>query len=126
MEEIKVGLLGFGTVGKGFVRLLRQNATIIEEKLGAKLTLKSIVCRDTKARRGIPVDPGVLTSDAEKVLTDPEISIIIELIGGYEPAKEFILKAINNGKHIVTFIRHKGEYGGEPVRFSSRHSEWNV
>ncbi len=102
MKEIKVGLLGFGTIGTGVVRLLRQNASVIEEKLGAKLTLKSIADLDTKTDRGVPIDSGVLTADAEQVLSDPEISIIIELIGGYKPAKEFILKAIENGKHIVT------------------------
>jgi len=71
MEEIKVGLLGFGTVGTGFVRLLRQNSTIIEERLDVKLTLKSVVCKNTKTDRGVPADPGVLASNAEKVLTDP-------------------------------------------------------
>jgi homoserine dehydrogenase len=102
MKEIKVGLLGFGTIGTGVVRLLSRNSSIIEEKLGAKLILKSIADLDTKTDRGVEVAPGVLTADAEQVLTDPEISIIIELIGGYKPSKEFILKAIENGKHIVT------------------------
>jgi homoserine dehydrogenase len=102
MKEIKVGLLGFGTIGTGVVRLLQKNFSIIEEKLGAKLTLKSIADLDTKTDRGVSLAPGVLTSNAEQVLTDPEISIIIELIGGYKPAKEFILKAIEHGKHIVT------------------------
>jgi homoserine dehydrogenase len=82
--------------------LLSRNSSIIEEKLGAKLILKSIADLDTKTDRGVEVAPGVLTADAEQVLTDPEISIIIELIGGYKPSKEFILKAIENGKHIVT------------------------
>jgi homoserine dehydrogenase len=102
MKEIKVGLLGFGTIGTGVVRLLQKNFSIIEEKLGAKLILKSIADLDTKTDRGVSLAPGVLTSNAEQVLADPEISIIIELIGGYKPAKEFILKAIENGKHIVT------------------------
>jgi homoserine dehydrogenase len=102
MKEIKVGLLGFGTIGTGVVRLLSRNASIIEEKLGARLILKSIADLDTKTDRGVEVAPGVLTADADQVLTDPDISIIIELIGGYKPSKEFILKAIENGKHIVT------------------------
>ncbi len=102
MKEIKVGLLGFGTIGTGVVRLLSSNSSVIEEKLGAKLILKSIADLDTKTDRGVEVAPGVLTADAEQVLTDPEISIIIELIGGYKPSKKFILKAIENGKHIVT------------------------
>jgi homoserine dehydrogenase len=102
MKEIKVGLLGFGTIGTGVVRLLSQNSSVIEEKLGAKLVLKHIADKDTEKDRGVQIGPGVLVADADQVLSDPEISIIIELIGGYKPAKEFILKAIENGKHIVT------------------------
>jgi homoserine dehydrogenase len=102
MEEIKVGLLGFGTVGTGVVRLFQRNFPIIEEKLGARLVLKSIAVRDTGKDRGVNLPPGVLTSDFEQVLDDPEISIIIELIGGYSPAREFVLKAVENGKHVVT------------------------
>jgi homoserine dehydrogenase len=102
MKEIKVGLLGFGTIGTGVVRLLSQNSSVIEEKLGAKLVLKHIADMDTERDRGVHVEPGVLVADAEQVVSDPEISIIIELIGGYKASKEFILKAIENGKHIVT------------------------
>jgi len=102
MKEIKVGVIGFGTIGTGVVKLLQQNSALITEKLGAKLTLKGIADRNTSTDRGVSLKPGVLTDDAEQILTDPEISIIIELIGGYKPAKEFILKAIENGKHVVT------------------------
>jgi homoserine dehydrogenase len=102
MKEIKVGLLGFGTIGTGVVRLLSQNSSVIEEKLGAKLVLKHIADMDAERDRGVHVEPGVLVADAEQVVSDPEISIIIELIGGYKASKEFILKAIENGKHIVT------------------------
>jgi len=102
MKEIKVGVIGFGTIGTGVVKLLQQNSALITEKLGAKLTLKNIADRITSNDRGLALKPGVLIDDAEQILTDPEISIIIELIGGYKPAKEFILKAIENGKHVVT------------------------
>jgi homoserine dehydrogenase len=102
MREIKVGLLGFGTIGTGVVKLLQKNGDLIAEKLGAKLTLKNIADRNTTTDRGVQVGTGVLIADADQLLTDPEISIIIELIGGYTIAKDFILKAIENGKHIVT------------------------
>jgi homoserine dehydrogenase len=102
MKEIKVGLLGLGTVGTGVVRLLRKNFPVIEEKLGARLVLKSIAVRDTGKDRGISLPPGVLTGNFEQVVSDPEISIIIELIGGYSPAGEYVFKAIENGKHVVT------------------------
>ena len=102
MKEIGVGLLGFGTIGAGVVKLMGQNAALIEEKLGARLCLRKVADRDITTDRGVVVEPGVLTQNVDEVLSDPEISVIIELIGGYTIAKEFILKAIENGKHIVT------------------------
>lgn len=102
MEEIKVGLLGFGTIGTGVVKLVQQNGALIGEKLGARLSIKRIADLDTTTDRGVHVPDGVLTASADELLTDPEISIVIELIGGYEPAKSFVLKAIENGKHVVT------------------------
>lgn len=102
MKEIGVGLLGFGTIGTGVVKLLGRNASLIEEKLGAKLRLRKVADLDIVTDRGVPVEPGVLTTNALEVVSDPDIAVVIELIGGYKTAKEFILKAIENGKHIVT------------------------
>jgi homoserine dehydrogenase len=102
MHDIKLGLLGFGTIGTGVVRLLQQNATLLEEKIGARLVLKQIADLDTTRDRGVVLPPGVLTADANLVLDDPEIAVVVELIGGYEPARTFVLRAIENGKHVVT------------------------
>src|SRR5512146_2283182 len=102
MREIKVGLLGFGTIGTGVVKLLAGNALLIEEKLGARLVLKKIADLDITTDRGVPVAAGMLTDKADEVLTDPEIAVVIELIGGYEPARTFVLRAIESGKHVVT------------------------
>jgi len=102
MKEYKVGLLGCGIVGAGVVRLLQENSSILEEKLGAKLTLKRIAVRDVAKDRGLVLAPGVITGDFRQVLADPDISIIIELMGGYSPAREYLLEAIGNGKHVIT------------------------
>ena len=102
MKDIYVGLIGFGTVGTGVVRLLAENGGLIADKLGARLVLKRIADLDTTTDRGVTLLPGVLTRDVNEILTDPEISIVIELIGGYEPAKSFVLKALAAGKHVVT------------------------
>jgi homoserine dehydrogenase len=102
MKEICVGLIGFGTVGTGVVRLLAENAGLMEEKLGARLVLKRIADLDTVTDRGVTLPAGLLTSDVGQVLDDPEIRVVIELIGGYEPAKSFVLRAIAAGKHVVT------------------------
>jgi homoserine dehydrogenase len=102
MKEIKVGLIGFGTVGSGVGRILERNSRLIEKRMGARLVLKRIADIDLKSDRGVKLRPGVLTRKAEEVIEDPEIDIIIELVGGIEPAKTFILRAIRNRKHIVT------------------------
>lgn len=102
MKDINIGLLGFGTIGTGVVKLLAGNGLLIEEKLGARLTLKRIADLDITTCRDVPVAAGVLSNSADAVLTDPDISVVIELIGGYEPARTFVLRAIENGKHVVT------------------------
>jgi len=102
MKEIGVGLLGFGTIGTGVVKLFGQNAALIEEKLGVALRLKKIADLDITTDRGVTLAPGVLTQNADEVISNPDISVVIELIGGYKVAKDLILKAIENGKHIVT------------------------
>jgi homoserine dehydrogenase len=102
MKEIKVGLIGFGTVGSGVVGILQKNSGLIEKRMGAKLVLKRIADIDLETDRGVKLKPGVLTRRAEDVIKDPEIDIVTELMGGVEPAKTFILKAIRNKKHVVT------------------------
>ena len=102
MKEIKVGLIGFGTVGSGVARILQKNSRLIEKRMGARLVLKRIADVDLETDRGVKLKSGVLTARAEEVIRDPEIDIVMELIGGIEPAKTFILRAIRNRKHIVT------------------------
>jgi homoserine dehydrogenase len=102
MREIKMGLIGFGTVGSGVARILQKNSRLIQKRMGAKLVVKRVADIDLKADRGVKLKPGVLTPRAEEVIRDPEIDIVMELIGGIEPAKTFILNAIRNRKHIVT------------------------
>jgi len=102
MEKVKVGLIGFGTVGSGVVKILQKNSKLIEKRMGAKIVLKRIVDIDVKTDRGVKLRPGILSTKADDVIKDPEIDIVLELIGGIEPAKTFILKAIQNGKHIIT------------------------
>ncbi len=102
MKEIKVGLIGFGTVGSGVVKILQKNSKLIEKRMGAKVVLKRVADMDLEADRGVKLRPGILTRRTEEVIGDPEIDIVMELIGGIEPAKTFILRAIQNRKHIVT------------------------
>jgi homoserine dehydrogenase len=102
MKTISLGLIGFGTIGGGVVKLLQESGTLIEKRLGARLILKKIADLDIKTPRVVSVKKYLLTTDVQAVLNDPDIGIVIELMGGYEPARSFILKAMRNGKHVVT------------------------
>ncbi|MGC9518059.1 MAG: homoserine dehydrogenase [Desulfuromonadaceae bacterium] len=102
MKAIKVGLLGFGTIGTGVIKVIQSNAAIMEQRLGTPVQLARVVDRDVTTDRGVALEPGVLSDDAQGLLTDPDIDVVIELIGGYEPARTFVLEALNNGKHVVT------------------------
>ena len=101
-DKINVGIIGFGIVGSGTAKVLLQNKDILHERLGFDLNLKKIADLDIKTDRGIKVPKGVLTTDINDIFNDPEIDIVVELIGGIRPAKDFILKAIQKGKHVVT------------------------
>lgn len=102
MNTIKVGLMGFGTIGAGVVKIFQQNAGLLAKRLGRPVELVKIADLDITTDRGVQVAPGVLTTDVNAILDDPSIQVVIELIGGYEPARSFVLKAIANGKHVVT------------------------
>jgi len=102
MKSIKVGLIGFGTIGSGMVKILQDNQKIIKERLGASVDVIKIADLDITTDRGVKVESGILTTDANEVLDHPDIDVVIELMGGYEPARSFILKAIKNKKHVVT------------------------
>jgi len=102
MREIRVGLLGFGTIGTGVVRVFQNNARLLQDRLGVNLKLVRIADLDIVSDRGVKVDTGLLTTDASAIVEAPDIDIVIELIGGYEPARSFVLKALENKKHVVT------------------------
>ena len=99
---VKVGLIGFGTIGAGVVKLLRAHRAEIALRAGRPIEVVTIADLDTSTDRGVPVKPARLVPDAGLVLNDPAIDIVIELIGGYEPARRFVLAAIRNGKDVVT------------------------
>jgi len=103
MRKIPVGLLGLGNVGSGVVKLLADNAEAIQHRLGgAAVDLRRIAVREADKPRLVDVDPRLLTTSVSSVLEDDEIQIVIELIGGEELARRFVLEAIERGKHVVT------------------------
>ncbi len=102
MKKISAGIIGLGTVGTGVARILLKNARLIEQRIGLPVVIKRIADLDIRRDRGIKLRKGLLTADAAAVVNDPEIDIVVELMGGLEPARTFMLQSIKNGKHVVT------------------------
>ena len=102
MKPINIGLLGIGTVGSGTFAVLKRNQAEIARRAGREIVIKIIADRDIEKARRIAGDGTLITSDANEVVTHPDVDIVVELIGGYTTAKELTLKAIENGKHVVT------------------------
>ncbi len=102
MTDIAIGLIGFGTIGAGVVHILQEHRDILQARTGLPLALKRVADVDLDRDRGVSIDPSILTRDAGEILQDPEISIVVELVGGHEPARSFILEALAKGKHVVT------------------------
>lgn len=100
-KEIFVGLLGLGTVGSGVIEVLKKNSEDIEKRVGAPVKIKKILVKDlNKTRDG--VEDLLLTDNFEDILNDPNISIIVEVMGGIKPAKDYMLRALQTGKSVVT------------------------
>ena len=102
LEAVKVGLLGLGTVGGGTVNVLQRNAEEISRRAGRGITISHASARDINKPRICSTDGIQLTENPIDVVTDPEVAIVVELIGGDTLARELVLKAIANGKHVVT------------------------
>ncbi|OPZ20005.1 MAG: Homoserine dehydrogenase [candidate division BRC1 bacterium ADurb.BinA364] len=101
-DPLKVGLIGFGNIGTGVMRLLAENGALIDSRLPRPIRIARIADLDTATRRDCPYDPAMLSADTDALLDDPSIEAVIELIGGYEPARTFVERALAAGKHVVT------------------------
>ena len=102
MKTIQIGLLGFGTVGGGTVKILQQNLAEIQRRLGVKIAIKMIAVRDLTKPRAVEIEGITLTDQPEQLVTHPEIDMVVELMGGTHLAKQLLEEAIDQGKHIVT------------------------
>lgn len=102
MKKIKVGMLGFGNVGTGTYQTLEMNRKLIEKHVGASVEISKILVNNVTKPRQVVTPDGVLTDNVADIIDNPEIDIVAEVLGGVEPASEYMLKALNNGKHVVT------------------------
>jgi homoserine dehydrogenase len=102
MKTINIGLLGLGNIGTGTYKLLEMNRGKIENAAGVMLKIAKILEKDTEKERSINVNPYDFTQNPDDIFNDPEIDIVVELLGGIEPATSFMLTAMKNRKHVVT------------------------
>ena len=102
MKTIKIGIIGFGTIGSGLVKALEEKRALLRERAGVDIEIAAICDKDIKSKRPVKVSKKILTKSIGKVLYDPEIDIVVELVGGIHPAKDMISEALRQGKHVVT------------------------
>lgn len=102
MKGINLGLIGFGTVGSGVARILRDKKALLSKKIGSQINIKRVCDKDISRKRNVNIDRHLFTKDAKDVINDPQIDIVVELIGGIHPAKEYIMEALKKGKNVVT------------------------
>ena len=113
--NIKIGIIGFGCIGTGVVKTLLENKDIIQNRLGNAIEIKKICDLDISHDRGTGINLDVLTNDISKIVDDPEIQIVVELMGGINPAQDFLLQALKQGKHIVTANKKLLAEAGAPL-----------
>lgn len=101
-KEVKIAIMGFGTVGTGTYKILKDNGELIKNQVGADIVVEKILVRDRNKKRNIEVSDDLITINADDILENPSIDIVVELMGGQEPAYSYIMKALDNGKHVVT------------------------
>lgn len=101
-RHVRIGLLGCGNVGAALVELVRARGDEIAARTGLRLDVSRVAVRSLSKERGVELDSDVLTTDAESVVTDPDVDLVVEVIGGIEPARELIVDALKGGKPVVT------------------------
>jgi homoserine dehydrogenase len=102
MKPIKVGLLGFGTVGTGVVRIVEGHQEDLQRQTGAPIEVAKVLVRDLEKQRNLRISSDLVTANPWEVIRNPEIDVVVEVMGGIEPTKGYILEALEQGKHVVT------------------------
>jgi homoserine dehydrogenase len=120
-DTVKIGMLGMGTVGGGVAALIERNGALLQEKAELKLHLERVLVRDPEKRRAAALPREAFTTDAAAILDDPSIEIVIELIGGIEPARSYISEALQKGKFVVTANKDlMARHGAELLELARR------
>lgn len=123
MKKINIGLLGFGTVGQGTYKILTENKELIANRHNIEFNIKKILVSNVNKKRNVDVDASFLTTNADEIINDNDIDIVVELLGGIEPAYTYISNAIKNNKHIVT--ANKAVIANKSLELSALKNTYN-
>ena len=117
MKKINIGIIGLGNIGCGVVKILGFRKSLLAQKIETEIVIKKICDKDLARKRNVVIDKALLTTSADEIINDPAIDIVVELMGGINPAKEYILAALKKGKHVVTANKALlAQYGNELFR----------
>lgn len=120
--EVRVGLIGLGTVGSGVVSIIQRHQDELRHQVGCPVTVKKVAVRNLNKQRPVYIDPNIMTDQIEDVIYDPEIDVIVEVMGGVDTTKEHVLKALQHGKHIVTANKDlMAVHGAELLRVAANN-----
>ncbi|MGI6308665.1 MAG: homoserine dehydrogenase [Dethiobacteria bacterium] len=125
-RTIKVGLLGLGTVGAGVYKLLKMNSEQISDRAGAQIEIKKILVRNLEKKRTVEADSGLLTTNPWEILHDPEIDVIVELIGGVEETRTYIEEALRHKKFVITANKDLMATAGSELLLMAREEDLNI
>ncbi|MDO8602767.1 MAG: homoserine dehydrogenase [Candidatus Omnitrophota bacterium] len=114
-NRINIGLIGFGTIGSGVARFLLEKRGLLFKRTGIDFNLSLVCDKDLSSKRDVNLPKEILTRDFDKVVNDPAVDIVVELIGGIHPAKEIVMKALSKGKHVVTANKLLLAYAGDEI-----------
>lgn len=122
MKAISIGLLGLGTVGCGVVKIIKKNQDKLIHQVGCPVIIKKILVQDLHKERPVEIDTKVLTSNADEILFDKEIDVVIEVMGGVQDTKDYLITALRQGKHVVTANKDlMALHGSELLTVASEH-----
>ncbi|KAB2334741.1 homoserine dehydrogenase [Cytobacillus depressus] len=122
MEAISIGLLGLGTVGTGVVTIIENHQDKLIHQIGCPVKVKKILVKDLNKARSVELDAKKLTTDPEEIINDPDIDVVIEVMGGIDETKNYIIKALKNRKHVVTANKDlMAVHGSELLTLASEH-----
>jgi|CXWL01.1.fsa_nt_gi homoserine dehydrogenase len=121
--SIGIGLMGLGVVGSGVARILQEKAEVYARQIGTPLELRRVLVRDVNKARDCDIDPAILTTDPAQILGDPDIQLVIEVMGGEEPAYTYLRAALEAGKFVVTGNKEvMAKHGGGLLRLARAHN----